>query len=282
MTVNLTNKFLSTTRGLILQDGGGFAWTIDPLTNKITLAGSGSGVSSVVGTANQIAVATGGGTVTLSFAAGAFNSLSPMTTKGDMVYEASAGVAAQLPIGSTGQVMTVAAGIPAWVAIPTLNQNTSGTAAGLSATLVTGSGGTGVTGASLGAANGVVLGDSGTFTPTATGATTAGTTTYTGQNGFYSRIGNRCFFNLAISWSGATGTGQLVIGALPFLSNAAANNYSAVSMRYAGADTAQSYDGYIPPGASSVYIEGHIGGVGLAPVAIAASGNMIMSGSYTL
>jgi hypothetical protein len=39
-----------------------------------------------------------------------------MTTTGDIEYEASAGVAARLPIGSTGQVLTVVGGIPAWSA----------------------------------------------------------------------------------------------------------------------------------------------------------------------
>jgi len=38
----------------------------------------------------------------------------PMTTTGDMVYSSSGSTPARLGIGSTGQVMTVASGIPSW------------------------------------------------------------------------------------------------------------------------------------------------------------------------
>jgi hypothetical protein len=49
-------------------------------------------------------------------AAAAFNALNPMTTTGDLIYEASASTAARLPIGTSGQVLTVAGGIPSWQA----------------------------------------------------------------------------------------------------------------------------------------------------------------------
>lgn len=69
------------------------------------------GVITLDGTLN---IAHGGtGQVT---AAAAFNALSPMTTTGDIIYEASANTAARLAIGSTGNVLTVAGGIPSWAA----------------------------------------------------------------------------------------------------------------------------------------------------------------------
>lgn len=43
-----------------------------------------------------------------------YNNLSPMTTTGDLEYEASAGTAARLAIGSTGNVLTVSGGVPIW------------------------------------------------------------------------------------------------------------------------------------------------------------------------
>jgi hypothetical protein len=55
----------------------------------------------------------GGGTGATTTAA-AYNALTPLTTTGDIVYEASASTAARLPIGTTGQVLTVAGGIPSW------------------------------------------------------------------------------------------------------------------------------------------------------------------------
>jgi hypothetical protein len=62
--------------------------------------------------AGTLPIAAGGTAGTT--AASAFNNLNPMTTTGDIIYEASAGTAARLPVGSTGQVLTVAGGIPSW------------------------------------------------------------------------------------------------------------------------------------------------------------------------
>jgi len=59
-----------------------------------------------------VAIANGGTGQTTATAA--FNALNPMTTTGDIIYEASPTTAARLPIGSSGQVLTVSGGIPAW------------------------------------------------------------------------------------------------------------------------------------------------------------------------
>ena len=77
--------------------------------------------SNVTGT---VAIANGGTGQTTATAA--FNALNPMTTTGDIIYEASPTTAARLPIGTTGQVLTVAAGIPAWSAAPSSNITTLG------------------------------------------------------------------------------------------------------------------------------------------------------------
>jgi hypothetical protein len=49
-----------------------------------------------------------------------------MTTTGDLTYEALGGIATRLPIGTAGQVLTVAAGLPAWAAASTSNITTLG------------------------------------------------------------------------------------------------------------------------------------------------------------
>lgn len=56
----------------------------------------------------------------------------------------------------------------------------------------------------------------GTFTPTAIGGTTAGTTTYTNQTGYYIRVGNLVTVQASVAGSAATGTGFLTLGGLPF------------------------------------------------------------------
>jgi hypothetical protein len=73
--------------------------------------------SNVTGT---VAIANGGTGQTTATAA--FNALNPMTTTGDIIYEASATTAARLGIGSTGQVLTVAGGLPSWAAAPSGGQ----------------------------------------------------------------------------------------------------------------------------------------------------------------
>lgn len=59
----------------------------------------------------------------------------------------------------------------------------------------------------------------GTFTPTFIGSTIAGTFTYTTQNGFYTRLGNRVLIDvhIAISAIAVAPTGNLQIGGLPFV-----------------------------------------------------------------
>jgi hypothetical protein len=54
-----------------------------------------------------------------------------------------------------------------------------------------------------------------TFTPTAVGTTTAGVGTYSQQQGSATIVGNRCLFQLYLSWSAHTGTGNLRISDLP-------------------------------------------------------------------
>lgn len=56
----------------------------------------------------------------------------------------------------------------------------------------------------------------GTFTPTLTGGSVAGTTTYTSQNGYYTRVGNLVTCIGSIIITAATGTGNARIGDLPF------------------------------------------------------------------
>jgi len=70
------------------------------------------------------------------------------------------------------------------------------------------------------------LGDSGTsistgsFTPTISGSSSAGTTSYISQSGSYVKIGNIVFVSGTVSYSAATGTGSLQIASLPFTINA--------------------------------------------------------------
>jgi len=58
--------------------------------------------------------------------------------------------------------------------------------------------------------------EEGTFTPTVTGASTAGTTTYTTQAGVYTKIGREVTAHASIRYTATTGSGFLLIGGFPF------------------------------------------------------------------
>jgi hypothetical protein len=68
--------------------------------------------------------------------------------------------------------------------------------------------------------------EEGTFTPTAYGASTAGTTTYATQTGSYTKVGDTVNVDIYISWTAMTGTGNLRIGGLPFTSSSASNYFA--------------------------------------------------------
>jgi hypothetical protein len=78
-----------------------------PVLNQNTTGSAGS-LSGIVSLIN------GGTGVSAGSTAAAFDALSPMTTAGDIIYENSTPAPDRLPIGTTGQVLTVVAGLPAW------------------------------------------------------------------------------------------------------------------------------------------------------------------------
>jgi hypothetical protein len=58
--------------------------------------------------------------------------------------------------------------------------------------------------------------EEGTFSPTVIGDATAGTVTYFGRVGKYTKIGNLVTFTIYLNWGSGTGTGNLQISGLPF------------------------------------------------------------------
>jgi hypothetical protein len=65
-----------------------------------------------------------------------------------------------------------------------------------------------------------IISEKGTWTPTIFGATTAGSTTYTQQDGAYARENNVVTVSFEVAWSAASGTGNVRLGGLPFISSA--------------------------------------------------------------
>lgn len=61
--------------------------------------------------------------------------------------------------------------------------------------------------------------EEGSWTPVVVGTTTAGTVTYSGLVGSYTKIGNVVNFLLYCGWNSGTGTGNLEVTGLPFAAN---------------------------------------------------------------
>jgi len=69
--------------------------------------------------------------------------------------------------------------------------------------------------------------EEGSFTPEAFGGTSAGTTTYASRLGRYTKIGRQVTVNFNIYYTAMTGTGDLILGNLPFVSSSPTGNYAA-------------------------------------------------------
>jgi hypothetical protein len=127
--------------------------------------------------------------------------------------------------------------------------------------------------------------EEGTFTPTVIGSVTAGTATYAIQIGRYTRIGNRVFINLTLSYSAGTGTGFLRIAGLPFASNSTANNYQTMSAYVANVTLAALTIclPLIDAGKSEIYInQNAVGGGGDSNVTYDAAAFINISGQYQI
>jgi len=162
-TGTLTTTYLTPTNALGVAYGG-TGLNSTPTNGQIDI-GNGTGFtrSTITGTANQVTVTNGSGSITLSLpssinvnttgtasnvtgtvaianggtgqttASAGFNALSPLTTAGDILYGGTSGAGTRLGIGTSGQVLTVVSGLPAW-------QNVSGTGTVTSVSVVSANG----------------------------------------------------------------------------------------------------------------------------------------------
>jgi hypothetical protein len=116
--------------------------------------------------------------------------------------------------------------------------------------------------------------EEGTWTGTIIGSTTAGTASYAAQTGNYTKVGNVVHFDIYISWSAGTGTGNLLISGLPFTSKSGDsygevsigdfNNVTLIALNVATARTNPSSTQIVfnqyPTGGGAVNLVGYDGG----------------------
>jgi hypothetical protein len=145
-----------------------------------------TGLPLSTGVTGTLGISSGGTGQTTALAG--YNALSPMTTLGDMEYEGAGSSALRLPIGTTGQVLTVSGGIPTWSTpasggVTTISFGSTGLtpstatsgAVSVAGTLAVANGGTGVTTSTGSGAN--VLATSPTLVTPVLGTPSSGTLT---------------------------------------------------------------------------------------------------------
>lgn len=130
------------------------------------------------------------------------------------------------------------------------------------------------------------LSETGTFTPTLYGSVTAGTQTYTQQNGRYSRVGKTVRFDLYILMSAKDGTtdGDIYIGGLPY-NQTSGVVYNAVSIGTTINITLTSgyfIQGYINTGTNVILLKESNGTArnSITDTEIAAATEIMISGCY--
>jgi trimeric autotransporter adhesin len=146
MSLTLKNSFFLNARGITFEDSASLTWTLNKNTNQLS------------GTVLSASAAT-------SLAGG---------SAGALPYQSAANTTAFLSAGSNGNLLTLSSGVPAWEAVPTWNQNTTGTAANVTGVVLGANGGTGVanTGKTITIGGNLTWSGAFTFTGTITANTT--------------------------------------------------------------------------------------------------------------
>jgi hypothetical protein len=100
---------------------------------------------------------------------------------------------------------------------------------------------------------------SGTWTPTVTGLTTAGSATYTSQAATYTLSGNLVTVQFSVAWSAHTGTGYIVLAGMPYTSNASTAGAFAV---FNSSVVPLAAGGVVIPGTPRILISVSVSGAG--------------------
>jgi hypothetical protein len=132
-----------------------------------------------------------------------------------------------------------------------------------------------------GAANLLDEYETGTWTPVIVGGTTAGTGTYTAQEGIYTKVGDLVTVACWLDWSAHTGTGAFFVGGLPFSSSAAVNLQagSTYASNFDAGTSATQLIAYVS-GSASIFFRGFINNATRAVTNINSSGQLGVTISY--
>jgi hypothetical protein len=123
----------------------------------------------------------------------------------------------------------------------------------------------------------------GTFVPTIVGTTSAGTTTYTTQLGWYQKVGRYVHIDIQLVWTNMTGTGNLLVGALPFASTTEAGYVSPAAVSYSNLVVGAGLQlvAYIPDTSVTILLrKADPAGGAAAAIAVDTAGTLMLSATY--
>jgi hypothetical protein len=123
--------------------------------------------------------------------------------------------------------------------------------------------------------------EEGTFTPTMIPDGTAGTTTYSTQLGYYTKVGRLVTFQIYLEWTAQTGTGNILCRGLPFTSITTGVGFP-VSIKVTNITfTANSsVTAQVQPNATVIYPLVQVNGSAAATIALDTAGEIGLSGCY--
>ena len=118
-------------------------------------------------------------------------------------------------------------------------------------------------------------------TVTVEGGTTAGTGTYSVATGSYSRIGNICKFNLLVTYTGHTGTGDLIINGLPF-TNVNTNRLQPLSIMTSNLTFTGQISAVPIQNTKQINIKVSASSTAIATLQMGAAASIYINGEYTI
>ena len=126
--------------------------------------------------------------------------------------------------------------------------------------------------------------EEGTWTPVLVGVTSAGTGTYSMQQGVYTKVGNLVTVAGFLQWSAHTGTGELRINGLPFTANSSAIDTAQAACLFASdfnaGTSATALFGITESGGTSIILRGYVNAATRTNTPMNTSGDMRFSFSY--
>lgn len=122
-----------------------------------------------------------------------------------------------------------------------------------------------------------------TFSPFVRGTTLAGLGTYNPTiSARYTKLANTITFAMSLTWSAHTGTGNLLVGGLPFTSLNEANLLVPVTVYYSNitATAATVLGGFISPNTTLINLTQVTAGGAAVAVPMDGAGTLYISGTY--